>query len=311
VSWIKRAARLVVSEDKGGELATSGAAWLNLILLLDVNAFVFSVERLARSREELKEIFHAVGLVDSLFAVARFRAGLPTWTAPKLDPAGEAFGAGLFHPAVAEPVGNRWSVPGGALLITGSNMAGKSTFLRTVGTSVVLAQTIATVPGDAYAAPILRVETLINREDDLAEGKSYFYAEAERVKEMLDRSKESEPCLFIIDELFRGTNTRERVSAANAVLQALNRSQHLCLVATHDLELLDLLSAHGWQNAHFQESVGPQGVLFDYRLKRGVAHAPNALKLLERLGYPETVLQVANHTYSEMQRVAPPFSNRS
>lgn len=204
---------------------------------------------------------------------------------------------GLFHPLIPDPVPNDCHVDSRSLLITGSNMAGKSTYLRAVGTAAVLAQTLATVPARSWVAPTLRVETLVGRADDLMDGKSYFYAEAERVKEMLDIAGGEHRCLFTIDELYRGTNTRERVAAAYAVLSHLESLGHLCVVATHDLELLDLLGDR-WDLWHFVETVNRTGVLFDYRIRAAVAATPNALRLLQRLDYPSEVVRRANDTYS-------------
>lgn len=295
--WIKGAARRLVIEDSGNELVDSLASWANLLFLLDVNTFVFSIERLRRSRDDLRAVFLTVGAVDAYCAVGAFRRALIQWSTPRFQhPAQQMQCEGLYHPAIADPVVNDCHLTGRSLLITGSNMAGKSTYLRAVGTGAVLAQTIATVPAKSWISPILRVETLITRVDELAGGKSYFFAEAERVKEMLDIAAGPQRCLFLIDELYRGTNTAERVAAAHAVLDRLDSMGHLCLVATHDLELLDLLGSR-WDTWHFTERVNRHGVFFDYRLRAGVATTPNALRLLQRLDYPPAVVRQAYDTY--------------
>lgn len=300
--WIKGAARRLVIEDSGNELVASLATWANLLFLLDVNAFVFSIERLRRSREDLRAVFLTVGAVDAYRAVGAFRKTLVHWSTPQFHhPAQQLRCKGLYHPVVADPVLNDCRLNDRSLLIIGSNMAGKSTYLRAVGTGAVLAQTIATVPASSWASPVLRVETLITRGDDLAGGTSYFFAEAERVKEMLDIAVGPQRCLFLIDELYRGTNTAERIAAAHAVLDRLDSMRHLCLVATHDLELLDLLGSR-WDTWHFTESVNREGVLFDYRLRAGVATTPNALRLLQRLDYPPAVVRRAYDTYRSLPK---------
>src|SRR5262249_43970469 len=148
--------------------------------------------------------------------VTRFRGRLPHCSFPAFTSESRTVtGESIFHPLLENPVMNDVHLDGRSLLITGSNMSGKSTYLRAIGTCAVMAQTVATVPARSGTAPRLRVETLLQRRDELVEGKSYFLAEAERVKEMLDIGASGEPCLFIIDELYRGTNTAERVAAAS------------------------------------------------------------------------------------------------
>lgn len=295
--WIKGAARWLVIEDTGNEVVSSLAAWANLLFLLDVNAFVLNIERLRRSSDDLHAIFLTIGTTDALCAIGAFRKMLPHWSAPRLGPSAKQLRCeGVFHPVIAEPVPNDCHVDGRSLLITGSNMAGKSTYLRAVGTSAVLAQALATVPARSWVAPVLRVETLVRRGDELMHGRSYFYTEAERVKEMLDIAAGEQRCLFIVDELYRGTNTRERVAAAYAVLDHLDSMGHLCLVATHDLELVNLL-ADRWDTWHFAETVDRTSVIFDYRIRAGAATSPNALRLLHRLDYPPDVLRQAYDAY--------------
>ena len=180
-------------------------------------------------------------------------------------------------------------------------MAGKTTYLRAAGVAAVLAQSIATVPAQSWSAPALHVGTLITRNDDLESGKSYFLVEAEIVRELLRSATQPGQRLFIMDEIFRGTNTRERLSASAAVLRYLTRGDNICLVATHDVELGHLLDS-GWAFRHFRESVGEGGIDFDYRMHPGVSSAPNALRMLEASGYPKEVLEDALASYAQLGR---------
>src|SRR5204863_8570228 len=133
--------------------------------------------------------------------------------------------------------------PPHGVLITGSNMSGKSTFLRTIGVNAVLAQTINTCLAARYEAPVYRVRTCIGMADELTAGKSYYLVEVESVLALVKASDAREPHLFIFDELFRGTNAVERIAAGEAVLRALiaDGKPHVVLAATHDGELVDLL----------------------------------------------------------------------
>jgi DNA mismatch repair ATPase MutS len=184
--------------------------------------------------------------------------------------------------------------PPHGLLVTGSNMSGKSTFLRTVGVNVVLAQTINTCFARTYEAPVYQVRTCIGRADDLIAGKSYYLVEVESVLALVNAGERPEPHLFIFDELFRGTNAVERIAAAEAVLHTLiaGGKPHIVLAATHDGELVDLL-AGSYAVCHFGDAVGPEGLVFDYQLAAGPATSRNAIALLELNGAPESLVQRA------------------
>lgn len=271
---IDRYARHLLRETLGNELLETVAGYGNLLFLLDVNAFVFSIERIRRHREALRDLFETVGFLDAMRAVAHFRSTLPHWCAPEFAATRrkELTVVGLYHPLLDEPVANDLDIRGRGILITGSNMAGKTTFLRAAGICAILAETIATCAARRWHAPPLRIATHIDRGDDIVEGKSYFLVEAEAVRELLARADGEEQHLFIVDEIFRGTNTRERIAAAKAVLDRLDRGDHICLVSTHDLELLDLLGER-WEFKHFRETVHDGGVRFDFLIRPGASSA--------------------------------------
>jgi DNA mismatch repair ATPase MutS len=180
------------------------------------------------------------------------------------------------------------------VLITGSNMSGKSTFLRTIGVNVVLAQTVHTTLARRYEAPFYQVRSCIGRADDLIAGKSYYLVEVESVLALVRAAERSEPHLFIFDELFRGTNAVERIAAAEAVLDTLVTPgrPHVVLTATHDGELVDLLSDK-YVVFHLSDEVGPEGLVFDYRLTAGPATSRNAITLLQLNGAPESLVSRA------------------
>ena len=193
--------------------------------------------------------------------------------------------------------------PPHGVLVTGSNMSGKSTFLRTVGINVVLAQTLNTCLARAYEAPVYCVRSCIGRSDDLIAGKSYYLVEVESVLALVKASGELSPHLFIFDELFRGTNAVERIAAAEAVLVALieGGKPHVVLAATHDGELVDLLR-DSYTVCHFGDAVGPDGLMFDYRLTPGPATSRNAIALLELSGAPEAVVKRALERAAALDR---------
>jgi DNA mismatch repair ATPase MutS len=222
--------------------------------------------------------------------VAAWRATLPAWSAPEFTPPAKALAAeGMYHPLLADPVPNSIAIDGGGVLITGSNMSGKTTFVRALGVNAVLAQSLATACAATWRAPLLRVRTSITGGDSLADGKSYYLAEIEAVLALVRAKEGGHQHLFLLDELFRGTNTTERVAAAYAVLAHLDRGLDITVVATHDLELLGLLGG-AYALQHFTETVSGDDLTFDYRIRPGPSTTRNAIALLKVMQYPEAIV---------------------
>ena len=174
-------------------------------------------------------------------------------------------------------------------LITGSNMSGKSTFLRTIGINLCLAQAGGPVCAQSFTWTWSRLACCIRVDDSLDAGLSFFYAEVKRLKTILDATKEraAPPVLFLIDEIFKGTNNRERLIGSRAYITALSQGHGFGLVSTHDLELADLEQAvPGLLNAHFQETVSAGALEFDYRVRPGPCPTTNALRIMELEGLP-------------------------
>jgi hypothetical protein len=281
-----------------GEPVASILEYLNVLYLLDLNAMYFAARELSTRGPALLRVITAVGEVDAAVSVASFRAGASGWTRPVFDSQAPLSLTNIRHPLLADPVPNSIVLgPPHGMLVTGSNMSGKSTFLRAVGVATVMAQTINTCLADAYTGPLLRVRSCIGRSDDLAAGKSYYMVEAEAALDMVRTSASADPHLFIIDELFRGTNASERIAAAEAVLVELVRDHltlkpHIVIVATHDGELVDLLR-DDYAPYHLTDVVTPEGLSFDYRLRPGPSTTRNAITLLRLRGAPERLVRRA------------------
>jgi hypothetical protein len=312
VRWIAgEGARDIPALGVVADLVVSAQEYVNIALLLDVNAFYFAVERIRAHRAALADVFSAVGEIDMALAVASVRKGRGgAWARPDFTAAARSVeGRGLVHPLVPRCVPNDLVTGGHGWLVTGSNMSGKSTFLRTVGVNTILAQALGTCLGTAWRAPRLAVRTCIGRGDNILEGKSYYLAEAEAVRDLLAAAATGVPHLFILDELFRGTNTVERIAAARAVLEALDDGPHVVLVATHDIELIRWLGTR-YQPMHFREQVADGELSFDYLLKPGPSSTRNAIALLRHLGYPEGVVRTAEATVLEEEEPGGPQQQR-
>ncbi len=174
-------------------------------------------------------------------------------------------------------------------LITGSNMSGKSTFLRTIGINLCLAQAGGPVCAATFDWSWSRLACCIRVNDSLDAGLSFFYAEVKRLKTILDETEDRKapPVLFLIDEIFKGTNNRERLIGSRAYIKALSAGNGLGLVSTHDLELTDLeKEIPSLTNMHFQETVSAGALSFDYTLRPGPCPTTNALRIMELEGLP-------------------------
>jgi len=289
-------------------LVASFREYLNLLFLLDANALYFAVRQLRECRAALLRVIATVGEVDAAISVASLRAAAEPWVRPVfLPPQSWAVVAGIRHPLIADAVPNSIQLaPPHGVLVTGSNMSGKSTFLRTVGVTVVMAQSINTCFAADYRAPVFAVQSCIGRADDLVAGKSYYIVEVEEVLARVKASASERPHLFLFDELFRGTNAVERIAAGEAVLRELVRDsgrgkKHVVLAATHDAELVELLRDE-YEAFHFTDTLGPGGLTFDHRLAPGPATTRNAITLLELHGAPATVVKAALARAAELDR---------
>lgn len=274
------------------EVLASVVTYLNCFFLLDVNAYVASLTLLRQGTPALRRIFETVGELDVARSIASFRAGTRTWSAPAIGRRGGPIVlTSMRHPLIdeASAVPNDVSLTNHGWLVLGSNMSGKSTCLKAIALQAVLAQSVATTTCEGYAAPPLGVRTLIHVEDDLEHEKSHFYVEAESVRDMLVEDPAAVDRLCIVDELFRGTNTHDRVAAGAAVLRGLHRRGAFVVAATHDAELMDLLEAE-LDPHYFTERIEDGGLHFDYVLHAGRAAPRNAIALLALVGCPEDVL---------------------
>lgn len=240
-----------------------------------------------------------LGEAEALGALAALSFSQPGWAFPEVDSAVRCFEAeGLGHPFLPDNVRVHNDIvvgpPGTFLLVTGSNMSGKSTLLRAIGVNAVLAQAGGPVCASSLAMPPADLWTSMRVEDSLERGVSYFMAELQRLKRVVDAARE-EPgedgrrLLYLLDEILQGTNTQERQVAARRVIKHLVAQGALGAVSTHDLTLADAPDvAEIAHLVHFTETIdggasGPE-MSFDYKLRPGLATSTNALKLMEIVG---------------------------
>lgn len=273
------------------------------ILFLAEPLMLFGVlRRLNTKRKEIEAVFEFVGQIDSLISVASLRQGLGQFCIPTVSVGQKQILAGeVYHPLIINCVKNSIQVEGKSILLTGSNMSGKTSFIRTIGINVISGLTINTCFAGHFVIPRMSVFSAIRISDDLLNDKSYYFEEVLTIKEMIDQSEKGKPTLFLLDEIFKGTNTIERISAGKAVLSYLTQSENIVFVSTHDIELADLLLDE-YELYHFSEKVDQKTVDFDYKLKEGRLKNRNAIRILQINDYPEVIINEAIELSKELDK---------
>lgn len=266
---------------------------VKIVFLLDPLALFGSLRHIEERKEEIEQVFEYVGQMDSAIAIASIRKGVSTYCRPHIKDAGKTLEVkNGMHPLIVDCVSNSIELDHQSLLLTGSNMSGKTTFIRTIGVNVLTALTINTCFAESFSMPRMRLWSAVRISDDLLNDRSYYFEEVLTVKEMIAQCDNKVPNLFLLDEIFKGTNTVERISGGKAVLSHLNKGDNLVMVSTHDIELTDLLQGE-FQLNHFTEQVMGQEIVFDYQLKPGPLTTRNAIRILELNNYPASVVDEA------------------
>jgi hypothetical protein len=247
----------------------------------------------ARCATAIETWLQSVGELEALSALATYAYEHPAAPFPTIVDDGPVFAAtDLEHPLIAAgtAVANDVTL-GGAdphlLLVSGSNMSGKSTLLRAIGVNVVLAQAGAPVRATALTLSPLVIGSSLRIEDSLQAGHSRFYAEILRIRSIVDLTRQPTPLLFLLDEVLAGTNSHDRRIGADAIVRSLVAHGAIGLVTTHDLALADVVSSMApglAANVHFEDRIENGTMVFDYRMRSGVVQHSNALALMRAIG---------------------------
>jgi DNA mismatch repair ATPase MutS len=263
------------------------------IVLMVPAHVVYAIERWRlRDGRRVRAWLDAVGAFEALASLSAFAYEHPEFPFPEVEVDGPRVEAGgLGHPLIpaARRVPNdvRLGPEPALLLVSGSNMSGKSTLMRAVGVNVVLGLAGSVVCARRLVVSPVQVATAMRQGDSLQDGLSAFAAELKRLRAIRDLTAGSRPVLFLLDEILRGTNSHDRRVGAEAVIRALLARGAIGMVSTHDLalaEIVDQLRAHA-ANVHFEDQIADGRVSFDYRLRPGVVPRGNGLALLRLLGF--------------------------
>jgi len=240
---------------------------------------------------QLKEWFDVIAEIDSMISLANLNYNHPEWVVPVIYNEGFLIQAeNLGHPLIAKDkrIDNHFELikQEQIVIITGANMAGKSTFLRTVGINMILASLGCRVCASAFGFTPVRLYTHMRTTDNLMKDESYFYSELLRLKHMLDLLRNGENLFIIIDEMLKGTNSIDKLSGSIELLKQLIRLKTHCMVATHDLKLTELAGNYPGtiKNQCFDVNLAGDELQFDYKLKDGVTSTMNATFLMRKMG---------------------------
>lgn len=275
--------------------------YINMILHIDIIASNLMLRKTLKNVDTIIEAYELIGEIELAISVASFRELNINFTKPNFSNKVEFEAEELCHPLIFDGVKNSLHTDK-AVLITGSNASGKSTFLKTIAINQILAQTIYTAVAKKYYTTFFDIKTSMAIRDKLFSNESYFIVEIKSIKRLIDSSNTEVPLMCFIDEILRGTNTAERIAAAKVILEKLSLSNCLCFAATHDLELTYLLDKT-YDNYYFREHITDNDVQFDYVLREGRSNTRNAIALLGIIGFSDDIIKMANEQVKRIEGI--------
>lgn len=261
---------------------------LNVMFLWDYQC-VFLLEKWKEKySNKAEDWFIALGEFESLLSLSKLSYVCSNTSIPTIiDEDKKIIASDIGHPLIGDNirVNNNFSLDNNIFIISGSNMSGKTTFLRTVGINLVLAKAGGFVLAKEMSCSLLSIVTSMRIADNLNEGISTFYAELKRIKEIVNSAQKDDNLIFLIDEIFKGTNSVDRISGAKTVLTNLSSLKSIGIITTHELELCSLeASVPNIVNYSFSEHYSDKGIEFDYKIKKGKSTTTNAEYLMKMIG---------------------------
>lgn len=264
---------------------------VNSFLLWDVRQLISLNKWRHKNASSIGQWFIVLAQVDVLHSLATLGFNHPKWSTPALSTQHFTLHVvDVGHPLIKESVSvsNTYTTSGTGRvsIITGSNMAGKSTFLRSLGVNIVLAQMGAMVCANAFEWSPVTLFSSMRIADNLAENTSTFYAELKKLKTIIEQVNQHEKIFILLDEILRGTNSLDRHTGSKALVKQLIREKAVAIIATHDVALAELQKSYitTIENYHFDVQVAGEELYFDYKLKRGICQSMNASILMKKIG---------------------------
>ena len=279
--------------------------YLRMIFRFDIIIYSLKIKQIVNMKDDIEALYILIGRLDTDIAISSYIKSLPSHCKAYSEETQIASLSvkGLYHPYVSSPVRNDISMVR-PVILSGSNASGKSTFLKALGMSVLLAQSFGFAAADEYRASYLRLYTSMALRDNMLKHESYYIVESGSIKRICDEAAYDIPMIAIIDEVLRGTNTIERIAASYSILSSLKKSNVLLAAATHDTELCELLKDE-FDCRYFSEVIIDNNISFPYKLYNGIGNTNNAIKLLDIIGFDANVTTRAEkmaQMYSETGR---------
>ena len=262
------------------------------ITMIDPIICSLSLKKISDHEDELIRLYEMIGRIDAAISVASFRRSLDSCK-PEITEEGKVSCKGLYHPLINNPVKNDFVMKKNSFF-TGANATGKSTFMKAIAINVILGETINTCTADSMSFPKMYVMTSMALRDDVLNGESYYVREIKYLKRMLEQVETGEKTLIVIDEILKGTNTKERVAASRAVLEYLSDTSAVVVTATHDIELVEQMEK--LYDAYYFECLVNNGeVKFSYEMREGINKITNAIELMKGMGFPKKITETAEN----------------
>ena len=271
------------------------AILMNVLMLWDLNYLFKLKEWLSSNSEEIKNWFEAVYEMETVSSLGNFHFNNPTNTFPEMNQEILLSAENLAHPLLNNQsrIVNNFELDNlqKFTIITGANMAGKSTFLRAVGVNLILAMSGASVCATQFSFTPLPLFSSMRTTDSLSENESYFYSELKRLQLIVNKLKSGENLFIILDEILKGTNSKDKAEGSKSFVQQLINYQTAGIIATHDLSLCSLKDDFPSQieNSYFDVEIENDNLIFDYKLKPGICSNMNAQFLMKKMGITNSI----------------------
>lgn len=276
--------------------------FVKILFNIEYLIFFSLIKSIIGERKSIEDMYVFIGEIDAAISTASIKSGKSEYCTPSFVDNKSIIATGIYHPLIPNCILNDIKLSDKSMLLTGSNMSGKTTFIRALGLNSLLAQTLNICFAKEYYAPFFKLYSSIRISDNILESKSYYLEEVLTIKHLIKVSRDANPSLFILDEMFKGTNTIERVSGSKAVLSYLNHNNNIVLASSHDIELTEGIEFESYQLYHFSEYINKRNELsFDYQLKFGPLRTQNAIKILELYDYPAEIINEANKNIRELK----------
>lgn len=272
-------------------------AFIKMLLMLDYFLFHLIQASFKRYEDEVLACYDYIAMLDNHYSVALWRKSLDSYSVPKTTEDKVEFDD-LVHPLLNKAVPNSLTLDFN-MLLTGSNASGKSTFMKALAVNLLLAQSVNTTTAKKFVYKPGLIYTAMVNQDSITSGDSYFMSELKSINRLF-KIPQNQNVYCFIDEIFKGTNTTERIAASESVLSHLNDSEQFTIIAaTHDIELADLLQ-HKYHNYHFNESIRNNEIHFDFTIKTGKADTRNAIELLRITDFPDFIYERAKQNVGKI-----------